>query len=146
MERVQGESSHKKARLQEEEEQVLSESSDDDPFNPERTVTKKYYLVHRQDVKMCPKKVTTCQSCPNAFLPSDIVVIRTVGTRVYLDKHGKEKTATGNIYLHFLEKCLKNHEKSFSYSKVHITKRTQELCPKAAHERFRKRRMKFDEA
>ena len=117
---------------------------EEDPFNPQRTVAQKYDLVHRKDTKLCPKKVTTCQSCPTSFRQSDVVLIKTYGTREFTDKSGKQKLVNGNIYLHFLQKCHKKFDKNFSYQLVHLPLKTQELCPKSALECFRKRKMKFD--
>ena len=59
---------------------------EEDPFNPQRTVVQKYDLVHRKDTKLCPKKVSTCQSCPTSFWKSNVY-----GTREFTDKSGKQK-------------------------------------------------------
>ena len=80
--------------------------NEEDPFNPQRTVVQKYDLVHRKDMKLCPKKVTTCQSCPTSFRQFDAVLIRTYGTQEFTDKSENQKLVNGNLYLHFLEKCL----------------------------------------
>ena len=117
---------------------------EEDPFNPQRSVAQKYDLIHRKDTKLCPKKVTTYQSCPTSFRQSDVVLRKTYGTREFTDKTGKQKLVNGNIYLHFLQKCHKKIDKDFSYQLVHLPLKTQELCPKSALECFRKRKMKFD--
>ena len=35
----------------------------------------------------------------------------------------------GNIYLHFLTKCLKEHDSNFAFEKIVVTKNTQDLLP-----------------
>ena len=47
-----------------------------DPF---RTETNLYHLVHRDDTKNCPKKVTRCEYCKILFTNADIVLIKTKG-------------------------------------------------------------------
>ena len=54
---------------------------DDDPINPDRVVSERYYLVHRDEKKLCPKKVSKCSSCSRSFTPADVVVVKTIGTR-----------------------------------------------------------------
>ena len=35
----------------------------------------------------------------------------------------------GNIYLHFLTKCLKQHDSNFAFEKIVVTKNTQDSLP-----------------
>ena len=116
----------------------------DSAFNPNRKTSLRYDLVHRSDTKNCPKKVSVCNSCPVPYGPQDIVLVRTTGTRDFITKSGKEKQATGNIYIHFLDKCLRKQNKDFSYAFIHVLKKTQELCGDKGVLSFKRRGMKID--
>ena len=116
----------------------------DSAFNPDRKTSVRYDLVHRSDTKNCPKKVSVCNSCPIPYGPQDIALVRTTGTREFITKSGKEKQVSGNIYIHFLDKCLKKQTKEFSYKFIHVSKKTQELCGAKAVESFKRRGMIID--
>ena len=78
-------------------------------------------MVYRDDDKHCPKTVKRYQSCLRAFIESDIVVIKTSGERTHhCTKSGKEKISFGNLYLHFLIKCLKQYDSKFKVSQIHV--------------------------
>ena len=95
-----------------------------DPFR-EKTI--KYMLVHRGDVKNCPKIVKRCQECKVVFDASDIVLIRSTGRReTTCAKTGKPTSRVGNIYLHNLMKCLTDHDSKFKYTDVVVLKQTYE--------------------
>ena len=54
--------------------------------------------------------------------------------REITDKDGNQKKYTGNIYLHYLTKCLKSYDQKFDFLKANVPKRTQELLPARAVE------------
>ena len=116
----------------------------DSAFNPDRKTSVRYDLVHRSDTKNCPKKVTVCNSCPIPYGPQDIALVRTTGTREFTTKSGKEKQVSGNIYMHFLDKCLKKQNKDFTYNFIRVPKKTQELCGPNVIASFKKRGMIID--
>lgn len=86
----------------------------------------KYILVLRSDHKLCPKKVQRCQQCLHSFTDADKFVIKTTGVREITDKSGNKKTFPGNIYLHFLTKCLKAYDQMFSFSMIVVPNETKE--------------------
>ena len=91
-----------------------------DYFDPDREIHRVYEMVNRDDEKHCPKSVKRCQSCLRAFIESDIV-IKTSGERTHhCTKTGKEKNSFGNLYLHFLTKCLKQYESNFKISQIYV--------------------------
>ena len=54
-----------------------------------RTETNLYHLVHRDDTKNCPKKVTRSEYCKILFTNADIVLIKTKG-KILVQKRGKK--------------------------------------------------------
>jgi len=102
-------------------------------LDPDREQMEQYHLVFRSDHKLCPKKVQRCQQCRHAFTDSDKFVIKTPGVRELTDKFGKKQIFPGNIYLHFLTKCLIGYDNKFDYvmivvpdgtkSKLHETRK-----------------------
>eukprot|EP00794_Sanderia_malayensis_P005835 gene5835-6532_t len=106
-------------------------------LDPDRQQSGEYQLVHRDDTKSCPKSVSRCQQCRIAFQSSDVVLIKTTGVREITDKDGKQKRYTGNIYLHYLTKCLMSYDQKFDFVKVNVPKGTQELLPAHAVESLR---------
>lgn len=106
-------------------------------LDPDRQQSGEYQLVHREDTKSCPKSVSRCQQCRIAFQSSDVVLIKTTGVREITDKDGKQKRYMGNIYLHYLTKCLKSYDQKFDFLKVNAPKKTQELLPARAVESLR---------
>ena len=76
-------------------------------FDPDRVEVKQYYLVLRCDTKSCPPIVSRCQQCRTAFGSANIAVAKTSGERERYGKKGEVMNYHGNIYVHFLTKCLK---------------------------------------
>ena len=77
-------------------------------LDPDRISGNQYELVSRDDGKLCPKSVQRCAQCRVAFHQADKVVVKSVGVRERTDRSGKIVKYTGNLYLHFLTKCLSN--------------------------------------
>jgi len=75
---------------------------------------------------LCPKKVQRCQQCRHSFTDADKFVIKTSGSREVTDKTGVKKTYPGNIYLHFLTKCLKTYDQKFSFAAIVVPDATRE--------------------
>ena len=101
-----------------------------------------YQLVHRDDPKLCPKSVRRCEHCRIAFnWLTDIFFVKTVGIT---DKTGSKKKFSGNIYLHYLTKCLRNYDLNFNFKIVSVPKCTQEKLPEGGPEQIRKKRMILD--
>ena len=107
-----------------------------DPCDPDRKICHMYYLVHRKDKKNCPTKVSRCNSCKLKFQIHDVVVVCTQGTREWTDKDGTKKSSSGNIYLHYLSKCLEGNDGEFKFTNIIILKETLKLLPDSALERF----------
>ena len=85
---------------------------EEDPFNPQRTVAQKYDLVHRKDTKLCPKKVTTCQSCPTSFRQSDVVLKDLWNSGIHRQKWKTEVGQRKYIFAFSTKNVLKNLTKT----------------------------------
>lgn len=59
-----------------------------------------------------------------AFQQADIVLVKTTGVRERTGKSGKFVKYTGNVYLHFLTKCLKEFDQRFSFSAITVPSKT----------------------
>ena len=103
-------------------------STDTDALNPDRIKGQLYELVYRDDNKTCPKAVSRCEQCRVAFNNSDIVLVKTAGVRERTDKSGKIVKHTGNVYLHYLTKCLRSYDQQFSFNAITV-KRTLSFLP-----------------
>ena len=107
-----------------------------DPFSTELNL---YHLVHRDDTKNCPQKVTRCKYRKILFTNADIVLIKTKGKRQFTcPKTGKEKCHVANVYLHYLQSCLKDYNGKFRFESVAVLKETMNRLPESASERFAK--------
>ena len=106
-------------------------------LDPDRQIDKTFYLVHRKDTKNCPKTVTRCEVCRRAFNEANnLVVVKTNGEReLYNKKVQKKRKATGNVYLHYLFKCLSEFDQAFSYTKIIVLKDTIQKLPAGTDEK-----------
>ena len=99
-------------------------------LDPDRISGNQYELVSRDDGKLCPKSVQRCEQCRMAFHQADKVVVKSVGVRVQrTDKSGKIVKYTGNLYLHFLTKCLSEYDRKFAFSAITVPTRTLKFLP-----------------
>ena len=91
-------------------------------------------MVHRKDKKNCPKGVKRCEACKIAFSETkDPLIIKTTGNRDWTsEKTGKPTSKPGNVYLHYLEKCLKAYDGAFEYQKIVLLKSTSNLLSENA--------------
>ena len=105
----------------------LSDEFDLDPLNPFRVKETEYRLVHRDDPKNCPKRVTRCESKREFTNP----------------KSGKQECRMGNVYLHYLRKCLEEYDTKFSFSAVKVLKEKLDLLPAGSMIKFKKLGMKL---
>lgn len=106
---------------------------EEDPLNPDRHLTNKYVLVHREIKKDCPKAVKRCHSCKRTFSDADVVLAKTEGNREYTDKNGKKVAYSGNVYIHWLTSCLKEYDKKL----IDVPARTLALLPSSAEKSLR---------
>ena len=90
--------------------------------------TVSYNFCLRCDTKSCLPSVSRCQQCRTTFGSADIAVVKTSEERERYGKKG-EAMKYGNIYLHFLTKCLKQHDSNFAFEKIAVTKNTQDSLP-----------------
>ncbi|PFX17680.1 hypothetical protein AWC38_SpisGene17985 [Stylophora pistillata] len=90
----------------------------------DRISGKQYELVSRDDNKLCPRAVQRCKQCRVSFNQADIVLVKSVGVRERTDKSGKVVRYTGNVYFHFLTKCLKEYDQKFEFSAITVPSRT----------------------
>lgn len=100
-----------------------------DFFDPERINGKQYQLVSRDDNKLCPKSVQRCEQCRTAFNQTDKLIVKSVGVRERTDKLGKVVKYSGNVYFHYLKKCLKEYDQNFSFSSITVPARTLQCLP-----------------
>ncbi|CAB4033922.1 Hypothetical predicted protein [Paramuricea clavata] len=110
-----------------------------DVLNPDRIAGKQFDLVHRNDNKLCPKSVKRCEQCRISFNQADLVLVKTVGVREHTDKSGKHVKHMGNVYLHYLTKCLKEFDQNFSFGAVNVPARTLTFLPKGSSEKLREK-------
>ena len=88
-----------------------------------------------------------CEQCRVAFQQADIVLVKTVGVRERTDKSGKLVKYMGNVYLHFLTKCLKEFDQSFKFSAVTVPSKTLTFLPHGSRENLEAKglKVKYDE-
>ncbi|RMX57773.1 hypothetical protein pdam_00006752 [Pocillopora damicornis] len=98
-------------------------------LDPDRISGNQYELVSRDDEKLCPKSVQRCEQCRVAFHQADKVVVKSVRVRERTDKSGKTVKYTGNLYLHFLTKCLSEYDQKFAFSAITVPTRTLTFLP-----------------
>lgn len=99
-------------------------------LDPSRTIETEYMLVLRSDHKLCPKQVKRCQYCRRDFLSKDLLVIKTFGDRgEFENERGQLVPTEGNIYVHFLTKCLTEYDGKFLFSEVVVPDRTRQKIP-----------------
>jgi len=85
---------------------------------------------------MCPKSVQRCEQCRVAFGKSDVVVVKTVGSRERTDKNGKSIRYQGNVYLHYLTSCLREYDQHFSFKNIEVSARTLGYLPASSKQMF----------
>ena len=73
------------------------------------------------------------------------MVVKTVGLRDSVDKEGKRKKVTGNVYLHFLTSCLREYKSDFNFTMLSVPKSTQERLQARAKDSLKTRGIVFDE-
>ena len=115
-----------------------------DPLDPDRIISTLYHLVHKNDENNCPLSVKRCNSCKLLFQSHDVVLVKTKGTREWTDKKGMKKVSNGNIYLHYLRKCLTDHDRKFQFTNVIVLKATSNNLPESAVEKFKSKGLKFE--
>ena len=96
-----------------------------DVFNPNRTNSKLYLLVHKKDKSSFPGNVKRCEECKISFTAADVIAVKTSAVREYTDAQGNRRKTTGNVYLHFLTGCLKGHDQNFEFAAVTVPERTE---------------------
>ena len=106
--------------------------------NPKREVQQHYLLVYRDDTRLCPKSVQRCEQCRLAFSsPADFLVVTTVGIRIRTEKSRERKKYSGNIYIHFVGKCLRSYNLNFRFDMVKVPQRTLTRLPNSWKEGLR---------
>ena len=106
--------------------------------DPDREVQQQYLLVYRDDTKLCPKSVQRCEQCRLAFSSRpDFPVVKTVGIRERTEKSGERKKYSGNIYIHFVRKCLRSYNLNFCFDMVKVPQRTLTRLPNSWKEGLR---------
>ena len=102
--------------------------------DPDREVQQQYLLVYRDDTKLCPKSVQRCEQCRLAFSsPPDFLVVKSRKNR----KVGRKKKYSGNIYIHFVRKCLRSYNLNFRFDMVKVPQRTLTRLPNSWKEGLR---------
>ena len=110
-----------------------------------RTETNLYHLVHRDDTKNCPQKVTRFEYCKVLFTNANTVLIKAKGKREFTcPKTGKDKCHIVNVYLHYLQSCLKGYDGNFRLESVVVLKETMSRLPESASERFAKQNLQIE--
>ena len=86
----------------------------------------KYQLIHRDDPKSCSKSVRRCEHCLVAFKATNILLVKTIRVRQITDKEGSKEKLSGNIYLHYLTKFMREYDLNFNFKIGSVAKRSQE--------------------
>lgn len=77
------------------------------------------------------------------FTNSDKFVIKTPGVREITDKFGKKQIFPGNIYLHYLTKCLIGYDNKFDYAMIVVPDGTKEKLQETWKTALRKKGIKI---
>ena len=85
-----------------------------------------------------------CENCRTALSGSDILYVKTVRVREITDKTGSKKKFSGNMYLHYLTKCLRECDLNCNFKMVSVPKRAQEKLPEGGPEKIRMKGMILD--
>ena len=110
-----------------------------------RTETNLYHLVHRDDTKNCPQKVTRFEYYKVLFTNANTVLIKAKGKREFTcPKTGKDKCHIVNVYLHYLQSCLKGYDGNFRFESVVVLKETMNRLPESASERLAKQNLQIE--
>ena len=72
------------------------------------------------------------------------MLVKTVGVREITDKAGSKKKFSGNVYMHYLTKCLREYDFNFTFKMVSVPKGTQEKLREWGPKQSRKKRMILD--
>eukprot|EP00794_Sanderia_malayensis_P010551 gene10551-11671_t len=96
-----------------------------DVFDPFRVNNTMYTLVHRNNKSMFPLSVKRCEECKIAFITADVIAVKPTAVRELINNYGKRQKQTGNIYLHYLKKCLKVHNQKFEFNAVTVPSQTK---------------------
>ena len=117
------------------------------PLDLFRVETRLYHLVHREDTKNCPLQVARCEQCRFNLTNADIVLVRRNGVKESTcPKTGKIKQGrqSGNIYLHYLKKCLEGHDDKFSFSAIVALKETLKHLPTGSAKKRTNQRLQLE--
>ena len=115
-----------------------------DELNPDRILGKQFDLVHRDDKKLCPSGVQRCEQCRISFNQADKAIVKTVGVRERTEKSGKICRYTGNVYLHYLTKCLKDYNQNFSFRAVKVPSRTLTFLPEGSAAKLKEKGLQVE--
>lgn len=94
---------------------------------------------------MFPKSVQRCEQCRVAFHQADVVLVKTVGVRERTDKSGKQVKYTGNVYLHYLTKCLREYDQNFAFNAILVPSRTLEFLPDGSRKKLTEKGLQIQE-
>ena len=93
--------------------------------------------MHRDNTKNCFQKVIRRKYCKILFTNADNILIKTKGKRqITGPKQGREKCHAANVYLHYLQSCLKGYDVKFRFESVVVLKETMNRLPEKASKRF----------
>ena len=102
-----------------------------------------FVSVHLDDTKNCPKKVNKCEYCKILFTNAEIVLVKTKGKRQFTcPKTGNEICHVANVYLHYLQTCLKGYDGNFRFESVVVLKQTMSRFPESTNKRSRSKSCK----
>ena len=86
--------------------------------------------------KTAPKKLSDA-NIAKYYLLTLILLIKTKGKRqITGPKPGREKCHAANVYLHYLQSCLKGYDVKFRFESVVVLKETMNRLPEKASKRF----------
>lgn len=113
-------------------------------LNPDRLQMNQYQLVLWSDNKLYLKSVRRCHQCKKLFVDiSDLFVIKTFGMQNVTEKSGTIKKYTGNIYLHYIQKCLYNWDSEFYFGAVNFPEKAKEKTPATWKTELKRHGIKF---
>ena len=99
--------------------------------------------MHRHDKKIAPKELPNANTAKYYLLTLTFSLSK--GKRQFTClKTGKEKCHVANVYLHYLQSCLKGYDGKFRFESVVALKETMSRLPKSASERFAKQNLQME--
>ena len=99
--------------------------------------------MHRDDTKIAPEKLTDPNIAKYCLLMLKLSLSRQIGRdNSLVQKRGKKYVA--NVYLHYLQTCLKGCDGKFRFESGAVLKETMSRLSESANEKFAKQNLQME--